>query len=228
MSAELHRRLVSEFIGTALLLATIVGSGIMAERLAPEGNVAVALLSHSLAIGAMLFVLITMLGPISGAHFNPAVTLVFRLRSEISTPHALVYIGVQIAAGIIGVWIAHLMFDASVWQMSTKMRDTFGQQFSEVVATFGLVFTILMTIKARVEAVPAAVGLYILAGLWFTGSTAFANPAVTVARALTDTFSGIHYTGVAMFIAAQVAGALLALFAAAYLGARAGEQIEAD
>ena len=221
MSDGIARKLGAEFIGTAFLLATIVGSGIMAETLAPKANVAVALLSHSLAIGGILYVLITMLGPISGAHFNPAVTLVFRLRGEMQTGDAVAYVVVQIVAAMVGVWMAHMMFDQPLWQLSEKVRVTTGQRFSEVVATFGLLFTILMTIKARDVAVPSSVALYITAALWFTHSTSFANPAVTIARALTNTFSGIQYEGVFAFIAAQIAGAVLAMWVASLLGAGA-------
>jgi len=203
------REIVAEAIGSLLLFATVIGSGIMAERLA-GGNVAIALLGNTLATGAMLFVLITMLGPISGAHFNPAVTLVFRLRGEIGTLAAFGYGVAQLAGGIIGVWLAHLMFDLPILQVSEKLRSGTGQWAAEAVATFGLVFTILGTIKARLQWVPASVALYITAAYWFTASTSFANPAITVARALSNSFAGIAPSCVPAFIAAQLAGALLA------------------
>ncbi|MEM6665285.1 MAG: MIP/aquaporin family protein, partial [Pseudomonadota bacterium] len=177
---DLPRRLGAEFIGTAFLLATVVGSGIMAERLA-GGNVAIALLGNTLPTGAILVVLITMLGPLSGAHFNPAVTFGFFLRREIGVQAGLAYAAVQCAGGLVGVWAAHFMFDDVVLQASTTVRTGPAQWFSEGVATFGLMFTILATLKARAEAVPMAVGLYITAAYWFTASTSFANPAVTLA-----------------------------------------------
>ena len=204
------QKLAAEFIGTAFLLATVVGSGIMAERLA-GGNVAIALLGNTLPTGAILVVLITMLGPISGAHFNPAVTLVFRMRGEIATGLALTYVAVQIAGGVAGVWAAHMMFEESVLQLSTKSRTGGAQWFAEAVATFGLVFTILVTLKSKAEAVPMAVGLYITAAYWFTASTSFANPAVTIARSLSDTFAGINPAHMPLFIVAQLAGAVVAL-----------------
>ncbi len=203
------RPLAAEFIGTAFLLATVVGSGVMAERLA-GGNVAIALLGNTIPTGAILVVLITMLGPISGAHFNPAVTLIFRLRGEIATTLALAYVAVQIAGGIVGVWAAHLMFEEELLQLSTKARTGGAQWFAEGVATFGLVFTILATLKARAEAVPMAVGLYITAAYWFTASTSFANPAVTIARSLSDTFAGIDPAHMPGFILSQLAGAVAA------------------
>ena len=204
-----RRALFAEAIGSLLLFATVIGSGIMAERLS-GGNVAVALLGNTLATGAMLFVLITMLGPISGAHFNPAVTLVFRLRGEIGTPAALAYVGAQLAGGVIGVWAAHLMFDVQILQISEKLRSGPGQWAAEAIATFGLVFTILGTIRARPQWVPASVALYITAAYWFTASTSFANPAITVARSLSNSFAGIAPSSVPAFIAAQFAGAILA------------------
>ena len=188
MSApDLSRRLAAEFLGTAFLLATVVGSGIMAEELA-DGNVAIALLGNTIPTGAILVVLITMLGPISGAHFNPAVTATFLLRRELSLADSLAYVAVQVAGGIIGVLAAHLMFGEVVFQASEKIRTGPSQWFAEWVATFGLVATILLTLKARASAVPVAVGLYITAAYWFTASTSFANPAVTIARGFSDTF----------------------------------------
>lgn len=209
-------RLAAEFIGTFFLLATVVGSGIMAERLA-GGNVALALLGNTIPTGAILVVLITMLGPISGAHFNPAVTLAFRLRGEIATGLALAFVGVQVIGGVMGTLVAHLMFEEPVWQLSQKIRTGPAQWFSEVIATFGLVLTIFATLRAKPQAVPMAVGLYITAAYWFTASTSFANPAVTVARGLTDTFSGIRPGDVPWFIVAQLAGAVIAVFVARLL-----------
>ena len=203
------QKYAAEFIGTAFLLATVVGSGIMAEALA-GGNVAIALLGNTIPTGAILVVLITMLGPISGAHFNPAVTLVFWLRKEISTRESAVYCAVQVIGGIIGVWAAHLMFDESLLQLSSKARTGGDQWFAEFIATFGLVFTILATLKARESAVPMAVGLYITAAYWFTASTSFANPAVTIARSFSDTFAGIYPGHMPLFIIAQLVGAVAA------------------
>jgi glycerol uptake facilitator-like aquaporin len=206
----LVRRLFSEFVGTLLLLATVVGSGIMAESLA-GGNVAIALLGNTLATGAMLVVLITMLGPISGAHFNPAITLLIATRRELPPSQALAYIVVQILGAVAGVWLAHAMFGEAILQTSLKVRAGPAQWLSEAVATFGLVLTIFATQKARRDVVPVAVGLYITAAYWFTASTSFANPAVTVARMLSDTFAGIRPADGPAFIAAQLAGAFLAL-----------------
>ena len=188
----------------------------MADHLA-GGNVAVALLGNTLATGAMLFVLITIFGPLSGAHFNPAVTLVMRLRGAIGTSAALGYLAVQLAGGIAGVWVAHAMFDLPILQVSHHLRDGPSQWLAEGVATFGLVLTIFGTVQSRPAWVPASVALYITAAYWFTASTSFANPAITIARALSDTFAGIAPTSVPGFIAAQVAGALVALGAATAL-----------
>ena len=214
--AGLSRSLVAEALGTLLLLATVVGSGIMAENLA-AGNDAVALLGNTLATGAILAVLITMLGPISGAHFNPAVTLAFLVRREIDGRTAAAYVGVQIAGALAGAALAHAMFDMDLVQVSTKTRTGLGQWLAEGVATFGLVATILATLKARPTAVAAMVGLYISAGYWFTASTSFANPAVTIARSFTDTFSGIAPADAPAFILAQFVGALLATALIAWL-----------
>ena len=178
---SLRQRLGAEFLGTAFLLATVIGSGIMGERLA-GGNVAIALLGNTIPTGAILFVLITMLGPISGAHFNPAVTAVFAARRELSPSHAAGYVVVQMLGAVAGVFAAHLMFEENVLQISTKLRAGPSQWFSEWVAAFGLVLTILLTLKASRAAVAASVGLYITAAYWFTASTSFANPAVTIAR----------------------------------------------
>jgi len=206
----LSRKLAAEFIGTLFLLATVVGSGIMAEQLA-GGNIAIALLGNTIPTGAILTVLITMLGPISGAHFNPAVTLVFAIKQELSQREAALYVIVQIIAAIAGVWLAHLMFDENVFQASQKIRSGGSQWLSEGVATFGLVFTILATLRARPDSVAMAVGLYITAAYWFTASTSFANPAVTIARGFSDTFAGIRPVDVPWFIAAQLLAAVCAL-----------------
>jgi glycerol uptake facilitator-like aquaporin len=203
------RRLAAEFIGTAFLLATVVGSGIMGETLA-GGNVALALLGNTIATGAILVVLILIFGPLSGAHFNPAVTLSFLLRREITAGEALVYVGVQVAAAICGAMAAHIMFAEPVLMISTHARTGVGQWFAEFIATFGLVATILGCVRFRPDAVPYAVGLFITAGYWFTASTSFANPAVTIARTLTDTFSGIAPMDAPGFIAAQFVGAVAA------------------
>ncbi len=210
MSYDLTRRLAAECIGTAFLLATVVGSGIMAELLA-GGNVAIALLGNTIPTGAILVVLITMLGPISGAHFNPAVTLAFALRRDIPPAEAVTYVFAQVMGGILGVWAAHLMFDLDLIQVSQKVRSGPAQWFAEGVATFGLVFTILATLKARESAVAMAVGLYITAAYWFTASTSFANPAVTIARALSDSFAGIRPQDVVPFVSAQLLAAIVAL-----------------
>jgi glycerol uptake facilitator-like aquaporin len=216
LSGPARRQIATEALGSFFLFVTVVGSGIMAEQLS-GGNVAVALLGNTLATGAMLFVLITMLGPISGAHFNPAVSLVFRLRAEIGTGLAVAYIGAQLAGGIAGVWAAHLMFDLPILQFSEKARTGVGQWAGEFFATFGLLLTILGTLKARKEWVPASVALYITAAYWFTSSTSFANPAITVARSLSNSFAGIAPADVASFVVAQLAGALAAFLLARYL-----------
>lgn len=218
----LSRRLFAETLGSALLLATVVGSGIMAERLA-GGNIAIALLGNTIPTGAILVVLITMFGPVSGAHFNPAVTLAFALRREFAWRDVLPYTLVQIIGAIIGVWAAHVMFDLPLWQISTKVRFGAGQWFSEGVAAFGLGLTIFGCLHSARAVVPAAVGLYITAAYWFTASTSFANPAVTIARALSDTFAGIAPGGVLPFIAAQLAGMALAVAAAKLFWSPAGK-----
>jgi glycerol uptake facilitator-like aquaporin len=205
----MNRDVWAEAIGSFFLFCTVIGSGIMAERLA-GGNVAVALLGNTIATGAMLFVLIGMFGPVSGAHFNPAVTLVFRLRGELTTGAAVRLIVGQIAGGIPGVWAAHLMFGHPIVELSDKVRSGTGQWAGEFIATFGLVFVILGTIRHRPQAVPASVALYIVAAYWFTSSTSFANPAITLARALTDSFAGIAPADVPAFILAQLCGALAA------------------
>jgi glycerol uptake facilitator-like aquaporin len=203
------RRLFAEALGSFFLFATVVGSGIMAEQLA-GGNVAVALLGNTLATGAMLFVLITMLEPISGAHFNPAVSLVMRLRGDGGWKGLAATIAVQLGAGILGVWAAHAMFDLPILQLSTHARTGTGQWLGEFIATFGLLLTIIGTARHRPAAVPASVALYITAAYWFTSSTSFANPAITVARSLSDSFAGIAPGDVAGFVLAQLAGAMSA------------------
>jgi glycerol uptake facilitator-like aquaporin len=213
---SLSRRLVAEALGSALLLAVVVGSGIMGERLA-GGNDALALLGNTLATGAGLVVLITVLGPISGAHFNPAVTLTAGLRREIGARDALLYAVVQVVGAVAGVWLAHAMFAEPILQVSTKLRDGPAQMLAETVATFGLVATILGVVRFRPDFTAVAVGLYITAAYWFTASTSFANPAVTLARALSDTFAGIAPASVPVFILAQVVGALLAVLAFGWL-----------
>ena len=212
MTSPLPHRLAGEAIGSFFLFATVIGSGVMADRLA-GGNVALALLGNSLATGAMLFVLITMLAPLSGAHFNPAVSLVFRLRREITTQQMMLYILAQLGGGLLGVWIAHGMFDLPILQISGTARTGLGQWLGEMVATFGLVLTILGTARTHPRVVPASVALYITAAYWFTSSTSFANPAITVARSLSDSFAGIAPAHVPAFIAAQLAGAVLAHYA---------------
>ena len=210
-SPPLGRRLAAEGLGSFFLFACVIGSGIMAERLA-DGNDAVALLANTIATGAILFVLITMLGPISGAHMNPAVSLVAASRRELRWTDAFAYIAAQLAFGILGAWAAHLMFDLPVMQLSTKMRTGTGQWAGEAVATFGLILTILGTVRHRRDWVPASVALYITAAYWFTSSTSFANPAITIARSLSDTFAGIAPQHVPGFIAAQLLGAAMAAF----------------
>ena len=213
----LSRRLAAEFIGTALLLATVVGSGVMGVALA-DGNDAIALLANAAATAAVLYVLIEVLGPVSGAHFNPAVTLAFRLRGEIGGREAAAYVAVQLIAAILGVLLAHLMFELPLLQPGIRVRTGGAQWASEAVATFGLVLTILLGVRHRPAAVPALVAAWIFAAYWFTASTSFANPAVTVARALTQTFAGIRPDDVAGFVVAQVAGAVLAVAVARWLG----------
>jgi glycerol uptake facilitator-like aquaporin len=219
------QRLGAEFLGTAFLLATVIGSGIMGERLS-GGNVAIALLGNTLPTGAILFVLITMFGPISGAHFNPAVTAVFAMRKELSAAEAVNFVIAQVLGAIVGVLAAHLMFEESVLQISTKLRSGPAQWFSEWVAAFGLVLTILLTLKANRAAVAASVGLYITAAYWFTASTSFANPAVTIARAFSNTFAGIRPHDVAPFIIAQILGAACALYVCRRLLAQVSEYTE--
>ena len=205
----MKRALAAEGIGAFFLFAAVIGSGIMAERLA-GGNVGVALLGNTMATAAMLFVLITMLGPVSGAHFNPAVSLVMALRRELPWRDVLFYILVQIGFGVLGAWAAHVMFDMPVLQTSVKARTGIGQWTGEAVATFGLILTIIGTARHRPQWIPASVAFYIAAAYWFTSSTSFANPAITIARSLTNSFSGIAPADAPMFIIAQLVGALFA------------------
>jgi glycerol uptake facilitator-like aquaporin len=199
------QKLLAEFIGTAFLLIGVVGSGIMGASLA-GGNVAIALLANAIATGCTLYFIITTLGPISGAHFNPAVTLAFLIRREIAPGLAIAFVIVQIIGGILGVWACHIMFDLDLLQASTTDRTGIAQWFSEVLATFGLLFVIFGGIKNKPDAVPTLVALYITGAYWFTSSTSFANPAVTIARGFSDTFAGINPTHIPMFIAMQIIG----------------------
>lgn len=210
------RKLAAEGLGTALLVATVVGSGIMAENLA-GGNAAIALLGNTVATAAILFVLITIFGPVSGAHFNPAITAVFLSRREIGPGAAAAYAAVQIAGGLAGAILAHAMFGLDLLQTGVKVRAGTGQLIGEATATFALTLTVLGAIRHRPDAVATAVALVITAGYWFTSSTSFANPAVTIARALTDSFAGIRPVDVIPFIAAQGAGAALAAAASLFL-----------
>ena len=204
------RKLAAEGLGTALLLIGVVGSGIMGETLA-DGNAAIALLANAIATGCMLYVIITVLGPISGAHFNPAVTLAFYLRGELGHRTALAYITTQIICGILGVWATHLMFDLPILQTSTTLHRTgISQWWSEGIATFGLLFVIFGGLKSRPEAVPTLVALYITGAYWFTSSTSFANPAVTIARGFSDTFAGIYPSHIVVFIVVQIVVVFLA------------------
>lgn len=212
----MKREFAAEAVGSFFLFCTVIGSGIMAERLS-GGNVAVALLGNTIATGAILFVLITMLGAISGAHFNPAVTLVFRLKGALSTAAALRHVVAQVGGGIVGVWAAHVMFATPILELSTKVRTGTGQWAGEFIATFGLIFTIIGTARHRPQAIPTSVALYIVAAYWFTSSTSFANPAITLARALSDSFAGIALADVPAFVVAQFAGAIAALLGASAL-----------
>ena len=222
----LGRKLLAEFLGTALLLACVVGSGIMGVNLA-GGNDAIALLANAGATaGILLYVLVTVLGPVSGAHFNPAVTLAMRLRGQLRTHEALAYAGVQVVAAIAGVLLAHAMFDLATLQPGTRVRSGHSQWLSEGVATFGLVLTILLGARHRPAAIPALVASYIFAAYWFTASTSFANPAVTLGRALTQTFSGIRPADVPGFVLAQLAGAVAATLVAGLLAGRRTPVVE--
>ncbi|MGD9839372.1 MAG: aquaporin [Afipia sp.] len=226
---DLQRRLAAEAIGTAFLVATVVGSGIMAESLTRD--TALALLGNTIPTGAILIVLITLLGPVSGAHFNPAVTLVFALRRELTGREALLYVAAQIIGGIAGTMIAHMMFALPVVDLSMKVRTGGAQWFAEAVAAFGLVMTILAGLRVKPAAIPALVGLYITAAYWFTASTSFANPAVAIARSFSNTFSGIRPQDLPGFITAELLGAVAALIFANWLFREAAGQttsIEAE
>jgi glycerol uptake facilitator-like aquaporin len=216
---DLRQKLAAEFTGTGFLVGTVVGSGIMAERLS-DGNVGLALLANGVATGAILVVLIIMFAPISGAHLNPAVSLVMRLNGTLGTSEFFAYIASQIVGGLVGVMVAHAMFAETLFQFSGTERNGAPQWLAEVVATFGLVLTILLTLRSRPGAVGPCVGLYIASAYWFTASTSFANPAVTIARALTNTFSGIRPLDVGPFLLAEIIGAVLALYVARLLLAR--------
>jgi hypothetical protein len=212
----INRAVCAEAVGSFFLFATVIGSGIMAANLS-QGNLAIALLGNTMATAAILFVLIAMLGPVSGAHFNPAVSLVAAWRGELSVRLLFAYIGAQLLFGVMGVWAAHLMFEMPVLQLSTTARTGMGQWLAEAIATFGLILTILGTVRHRAEWVPASVALYITAAYWFTSSTSFANPAITIARSLTDSFSGIAPFDVPMFLLAQLFGAACAAAVARFL-----------
>ena len=207
---SLPQRTFCEWLGTAFLLAAVVGSGIMAQKLA-GGNVALALLCNTLATGAILVVLILVFGPLSGAHFNPAVSIAFALRGKVRWSTTAIFIVAQILGAVGGVWMAHLMFDLPLWQLSATTRTGPGQWLAEAVATFGLVMTVFGCMARTPASVPYAVGLYITSAYWFTASTSFANPAVTIARSLSDTFAGIAPSGVAAFVVAQLAGMIAAV-----------------
>ena len=213
---SLGRRLAAEGLGSFFLFACVIGSGIMAQNLA-AGNDAVALLGNTMATAAMLFVLITMFGPISGAHFNPAVSLVAASRGELGWRTAGLYILVQLGCGVLGAWAAHLMFDLPTLQLAVKARTGLGQWAGEAIATFGLILTIIGTVRHRPAWVPASVALYITAAYWFTSSTSFANPAITVARSLTNSFAGIAPADVPLFVVAQLVGAVAAAIVARLL-----------
>ncbi len=214
--ASLPRRACAEALGTAFLLAAVVGSGIMAQKLA-GGNGALALLCNTLPTGAILTVLILIFGPMSGAHLNPAVSAAFALRGELPWRVAALYVACQLVGGIVGTLAAHLMFELPLWQLSATVRTGHGQWFAEAVATFGLILTIFGCLSGSQAALPYAVGLYITSAYWFTASTSFANPAVTIARSLSDTFAGIAPAGVMAFIVAQLAGMLAAVIVSRWL-----------
>jgi len=226
VTEPLARRLAAEGIGSFFLFAAVIGSGVMAEALA-GGNVAVALIGNTLATGAMLFVLITMLGPISGAHFNPAVSLVFASRGELPWRDAATFIAVQFLGGVLGAWAAHLMFDLPILQYSLKARSGIGQWTGEAVATFGLILTIIGTVRHRPTWVPASVALYITSAYWFTSSTSFANPAITIVRSMSDSFAGIAPRDVPMFVVGQLLGAAVAVLVSRVLfDERAPRQVQ--
>lgn len=219
---SLAQRVFAEWLGTAFLLAAVVGSGIMAVKLA-DGNNALALLCNTIPTGAILAVLVLIFGPLSGAHFNPAVSLAFAIRRAMRWQEAALYTSAQMAGGIVGVWAAHLMFELPVWQFSTTVRTGPGQWLAEAVATFGLLMTIFGCVARTPAAAPYAVALYITSAYWFTASTSFANPAVTIARCLSDTFAGIAPAGVPAFVVAQLVGTAAALCASAWLWPKAAK-----
>ncbi|CDZ25396.1 Major intrinsic protein [Neorhizobium galegae bv. officinalis] len=223
MAVDLGRRLVAEALGTAILVATVVGSGIMADRLTDD--IAMSLLGNTIPTGAILFVLITILGPISGAHFNPVVTMVFAVRGEFKVALVTPYILAQIAGGVSGTMVAHAMFDLSLLQMSGTIRTGSAQWIAEAVATFGLLLTILGGLRFKGDAIPLLVGLYITAAYWFTASTSFANPAVAIARSISDTFSGIRPIDLPGFVIAQILGALAAAALAGWLFAEHRKEV---
>jgi len=212
----MKRDVLAEAIGTALLLASVVGSGIMAERLC-GGNVGLALLANAIATGGALYALIVMFGPVSGAHFNPVVTLALTMRGDSERARVLPFLAAQVAGAILGVWLAHLLFDLPILQASVKVRSGIGQWSAEATATFGLVLLILLGVRKGTPGLPAAVAVYIVGAYWFTASTSFANPAVTIARSLSNTFAGIAPPDVPMFILAQIVGTAIALGAAKLL-----------
>ena len=210
------RAYLSEFTGTTILLATVIGSGIMGETLA-NGNTAIALLGNTIATGAILYVLITIFGPISGAHFNPTVTVAMLIAKKINAKDALIFIILQILGAGLGVMIAHGMFELDILQISSKSRQGASQGFSEIIATFGLILVIFGGLKVRTDAIPALVGFYITSAYWFTASTSFANPAVTLARSLSNTFAGINPSNIGMFIFCQFVGMLIAITVVKYI-----------
>jgi glycerol uptake facilitator-like aquaporin len=224
MKSSLAQRTVAEGLGTALLLAAVVGSGIMAAKLS-GGNAALALLCNTIPTGAILTVLILTFGPVSGAHFNPAVSIAAALRGEMPPSATAIYVGAQVIGAIVGVWAAHLMFELPLWQIAATVRSGPGQWLAEGVATFGLLLTILGCSARSPAAVPYAVGLYITSAYWFTASTSFANPAVTIARALSDTFAGIAPAGIIAFILAQLAGMFAAVALAGWLWSDEGSRL---
>lgn len=221
MTANLRQAMVAEATGTCLLFATVIGSGIMAEQLA-GGLVGLALACNAIATGAMLYVLVALFGPVSGAHFNPLVTLVMRIEGRVGTRQAVAHIAAQLLGGLLGVLAAHLMFELDPVQVSTKARSGLGQWAGEAIATFGLILTVLAPRPGRAHEVPASVALYITAAYWFTSSTSFANPAITLMRSLTDTFAGIAPASVPGFILAQLVGAGAALLVARLVFDRPG------
>ena len=210
------RAYLSEFTGTTILLATVIGSGIMGETLA-NGNTAIALLGNTIATGAILYVLITIFGPISGAHFNPTVTVAMLIAKKITAKDAIIFIILQILGAGLGVLIAHGMFELDIFQISSKSRQGVSQGFSEIIATFGLILVIFGGLKLRADAIPALVGFYITSAYWFTASTSFANPAVTLARSLSNTFAGINPSNIGMFIFCQFVGMLIAIIVVKYI-----------